>query len=126
MKQIEQVYTINAPINKVWQAFVDPEIIDQWGAGSAEMDATEGGKFSLWDGEISGVNTKIVPSKLLEEDWYGHDHPERCYKVKFVFESVGDSTTVKLSHADVPDDEAQDFEDGWRDYYFNPIKELLE
>ena len=126
MKQIEQDYTIKAPISKVWQAFVDPAIIEQWGAGPAKMDATQGGEFGLWDGDIHGTNTKIVPEKLLEQDWYGHDNPERCYKVSYTFTAAGDTTVVHLSQADVPDDEAQDFEDGWRDYYFDPIKKLLE
>ncbi|HEV7454820.1 MAG TPA: SRPBCC domain-containing protein [Candidatus Saccharimonadales bacterium] len=127
MKQIEKTYTIQAPIAKVWQALTDAKLIEQWGAGPAKMGDTTGGTFSLWGGDIHGTNTKVVPEKLLEQDWYGHDDPSRCYKVSFAFAPLHeDMTTVKLIHADVPDDEAKDFEDGWRDYYFDPIKELLE
>jgi len=127
MKHIHQTYTIKAPVSKVWQALTDAARIEQWGAGPAQMNPTEGGEFSLWDGDIHGTNTKVVPDTLLEQDWYGHDNPERCYKVTYTLKAVdGNTTAVALVQADVPDDEAQDFEDGWRDYYFDPIKELLE
>jgi len=38
MKIIKQKYTIKAPVARVWQAFVDPKIIDSWGGGPAKMD----------------------------------------------------------------------------------------
>jgi uncharacterized protein YndB with AHSA1/START domain len=126
MKNIEQTYTIDAPISKVWQALTDAEIMEQWGAGPAKMDAAEGGEFSLWDGDIHGSNTKVVKERVLEQDWYGHDHPERKYHVSFTLSSDEDTTMVHLLHADIPDEEVKDFEDGWLDYYFNPIKKLLE
>ena len=126
MKQIDLTHTINAPVAKVWQAFVDPSVIETWGAGPAQMSAEEGGQFSLWGGDIHGINTKIVPEKLLEQDWYGHDHPERCYKVKYLFESNGSRTAIHLIHTDVPDEEVKEMENDWRDYYLDPIKKLLE
>src|ERR1700722_18494774 len=74
-KQLEQTYVIKAPLTKVWQALTDAKVAEQWGAGPAKVDAHEGGEFSYWNGDIHGVNTKVVPEKLLEQDWYGHDNP---------------------------------------------------
>ncbi len=65
MKQIEQTYTIAAPLAKVWQAFTDAATAEKWGAGPAKVEAIEGGAFSYWDGDIHGTNTKIMPEKLL-------------------------------------------------------------
>jgi uncharacterized protein YndB with AHSA1/START domain len=126
MKQIEETYIIKASVGKVWQALTDAAVAERWGAGPAKFDLREGGKFSYWDGDIHGVNTKIVPNELLEQDWFGEDRPELSYKVTFRLSSDGELTKVQLVHADVPDEEAKDFEDGWRDYYFDPIKKLLE
>lgn len=126
MKNIEQTYSIKAPVAKVWQALTDDKVMERWGAGPAKMDPTKGGEFSLWGGDIHGTNTKFIPEKILEQDWYGHDHPERKYKVTFTLNLDGAATAVHLLHADVPDEEVKDFENGWRDYYFNPMKKLLE
>lgn len=125
MKQIEQTYTMKAPIAKIWQALTDAGMAEEWGAGPAKVDAREGGEFSYWGGDIHGVFTKLVPEKVIEQDWYGHDHPERKFKVSFNFESNEDVTTVRLTFSGEIEDEQKDIND-WRDYYFDPIKKLLE
>jgi uncharacterized protein YndB with AHSA1/START domain len=126
MKTIDETYQVKAPIDKVWHALTDAALIDKWNAGPAKFDAKEGGKFSLWGGDIHGTNTKLVPNELLEQDWYGHDSPDQCYKVSFALSSNDGITTIHLVHSDVSDNEAEDFRNGWKDYYFDPIKQLLE
>lgn len=125
MKHITQTYAIKAPLKKVWQALVDPEIITDWGGGPAKMDEKEGTEFSLWGGDIHGTNTKVVPYKLLTQDWYegGWVKPSR---VSFTLTHKNEVTTLKLDHKDIPDDAATDIEDGWKTYYLGPMKELLE
>jgi uncharacterized protein YndB with AHSA1/START domain len=125
MKQIEQTYRLKAPIVEVWQALTDASMAEKWGAGPAKVDATEGGEFSYWDGDIHGTNTRVVPEKLLEQDWYGHDHPERKFKAIFTFETDGEITIVHLVFAGDIENEQKDIAD-WQEYYFNPIKALLE
>jgi len=125
MSQIEQAYTIKAPVSEVWRALTDASVAEQWGAAPAKVDATEGGEFSYWDGDIHGINTKIVPEKLLEQDWYGHDHPERKFRAVFTFEAEGNVTTVRLVFTGDIEDEQKDKKD-WQEYYFDPIKKLLE
>lgn len=125
MKQIEQTYMIKAPVTKVWQALTDAAMAEQWGAAPAKVDATEGGEFSYWDGDIHGINTKVVPEKLLEQDWYGHDNPDWKYNVTFRFEEHDGTTTVHMTYAGNILDEKKDIAD-WQDYYFEPIKKLLE
>ncbi len=127
MHTIKQDYTIKAPISEVWKALTEASMAEQWGAGPAKLDANEGGEFSYWGGDIHGTNTKIETEKRLEQDWYGHNYPDRCYKVTFIFEVRGENeTTVRLVQTDVPDEELTDMTEGWPDYYFDPIKKLLE
>ena len=125
MKQTEQTYTIKAPVAKVWQALTDGPTAERWGASPAKVNAVEGGEFSYWDGDIRGVYTKLVPNKRIEQDWYGHDNPTWKYNVIFTFEGDDDSTTVHMVYSGNILDEQKDIKD-WQDYYFTPIKELLE
>ncbi|GDX04035.1 ATPase [Buttiauxella sp. A111] len=72
---------VDAPVEKVWQAYIDPEAIKQWNTASpdwhtptAEVDFREGGPFSFRmeakDGsmgfDFAGVYTQIVPYELIE------------------------------------------------------------
>lgn len=122
---IKQHYVIKAPITKVWQAFVDPKIIEEWGAGPAKMDSNVGMKFSLWGGDIYGTNTEVVPEKKLVQDWYGGPWSEPS-RVTFKLTPKGESTEIDLTHTTLPDGEEDNFEEGWKDYYLGAIKELLE
>ncbi len=126
MKTIEQTYEIKASLTKVWLALTDANTAEKWGAGPAKVDATEGGGFSYWGGDIHGTFTKIEPEKLIEQDWYGHDNSERRYGVSFSLTEGDERTIVRLVHTDIPDDDDEDWAAGWRDYYFDPIKKLLE
>lgn len=125
MKTLEQTYTVKAPVAKVWLALTDANTAEKWGAGPAKVNATEGGEFSYWDGDIHGKFTKIEPEKLIEQDWYGHDNPSWKYNVRFTFEAKDDSTVVHMTYTGDIVDEQRDIDD-WRDYYFAPIKKLLE
>jgi len=126
MQTIEKDYIINAPVSEVWNALTTADMAEQWGAAPAKVDATSGGEFSYWNGDIHGVNTKIESKKLLEQDWYEHDYPERLHKVTFTFEAVDSMTKIHLVQTNVGDDELTSMIDGWADYYFDPIKKLLE
>jgi activator of HSP90 ATPase len=64
MKSIYKKYTIAAPVSEVWRALVDPEYIDDWGAGKAHMDDTNGYEFSLWNGDIYGTNIEVIQEKI--------------------------------------------------------------
>lgn len=125
MKSFKQKYVIKAPLQKIWQALFDPKIIEAWGAGPAKMSEREGANFSLWGGDIYGKNVKVVKEKELVQDWYGGPWLEPS-KVTFIFSNDGESTTVELFHENLPDSEASDFEQGWKDYYLGAIKKLLE
>lgn len=124
MKSIKQEYLINVSIEKVWQALTDSGIIEKWGAGPAKMNS-ELGAFSLWGGDIYGKNTKIIENKLLEQDWISGKwkNPSR---VKFELEEEEGKTKLILSHKDFPEDEGEDLDEGWREYYLGPLKDLLE
>lgn len=125
MKTIKQKYLVNAPLEKVWQALVDPKEISKWGGGPAKMSEEENFEFSLWGGDIYGTNIKVVKEKKLVQDWYGGKW-EKPSKVTFNLEEKGGKIEIELIHEDIPDSEAADIDDGWKRYYLGPLKDLLE
>ena len=124
-KTLKQDYKINAPISKVWQALIDPKLIDAWGGGPAKMSDKIGFEFSLWGGDVYGKNIKVVSEKLLAQDWYGGEWAKPS-KLEFKLSFKDGLTTVVLTQSDIPDSEFDDIADGWKRYYFGEIKKLLE
>lgn len=101
--QITIEATVNAPIEKVWSRWNEPQHItkwafasDDWHAPKAENDIRTGGKFSTTmaakDGSFSfdfgGVYDNVVPNKLIEYTI------EDGRKVKIEFSSAGNQTKV--------------------------------
>jgi activator of HSP90 ATPase len=125
MKTIKQMYVIEAPLEKVWEALVDPKQIDAWGGGPAKMSGEEGVKFELWGGEIWGKNVKVEKQKRLVQEWYAGKWEEPSILTLTLLEKNG-ATVVGLVHENVPDEGAEDIEHGWRNYYMLPLKHLLE
>ncbi len=126
MKTIKQTYHIHAPIDEVWNALVDPRIIEKWGGGPAVMDDKEGTSFELWGGEMYGKNIKVVHGKKLVQEWFGGKWDKASIATFTLKKEDGNKTRVDLVHEDVPDIEAKEIEQGWKDYYLGPLKELVE
>ena len=42
-----------------------------------------------------------------------------------LLESRGETTRLTLRHTHIPDGQAQQYEEGWRDYYFQPMLEYF-
>jgi activator of HSP90 ATPase len=125
MKAFKQKYTINATKRKVWNALVNPKIINKWGGGPSKMTDEVGFRFSLWKGTIFGKNIKVEKNKLLVQEWYGGRWDEPSIVTFEISEEEG-VTTLKLLHEKVPDEEEKDIKKGWKDYYLNPLKDLVE
>ncbi len=125
MEAIKQSYRIKASVADVWQALVNPKIIEKWGGGPAKMNEKVGFKFSLWGGDIHGTNKEVVTEKKLVQEWYGGGWSAPSL-LTFTLHGDTTETTVDLLQEDVPDAEHKNISDGWKDYYMGPLKKLLE
>lgn len=125
MKIIKQRYIILTTPEKVWDALVNPETINKWGGGPVVMSDRAGFEFSLWGGDVYGKNLEVEKNEKLVQEWYS-DEWERPSVVTFSLSSDGHCTEVLLEHKDVPEGEIKDISEGWRDYYLEPIKKMLE
>ena len=124
MKSLKRAYTINAGIDKVFKSFTDEKLIEQWSGSPAQMNVEQDGIFSLWEGQIHGINKKISKSQIVqdwkEEKW---DHYSTV-----IFNLSGDerTTKVELIHEEIPEKSFAGINEGWDKYYMGPMKELLE
>ena len=125
MKAIRQTYLINASLEKAWKALTNPKYIDAWGGGPAKMDDKKGTHFEFWGGDIHGKNIEVTPKEKLVQEWFGGkwDKPS---VVTFSLTKEDDKVTIDLLHTNIPDNEAKDIEDGWKEYFLGPLKEYLE
>ncbi len=114
----------------------DPaDVYDAWTASDrhaamtgepATIDARVGGTFEAGDGYISGTTLELDPTRRIVQSWRTTDFAagDPDSRIEVLFEPVGDGTLVTLHHSSIPDGQSG-YEDGWRDYYFAPMREYF-
>lgn len=125
MRKITRTFNIHVARSHVWKALVDPKILAAWGAGPAAMSARKGAKFSLWGGDIIGRNLEVVKEKKLVQEWQEKNWKVPS-KVTITLKLVRLGTQVRVVHQDVPAKEFEALRKGWKDSYFQPLKQFLE
>jgi uncharacterized protein YndB with AHSA1/START domain len=130
--------TIHAPVSKVWQALVNPEIIKQylfdtdvisdWKVGSPIIYRGQ------WEGkafEDKGEILKIEPEKLLMSTHWSPmsgvpDAPENYHTVTYTLSEKRDGTEVTITQDNnASEEEREHSEQNWRTV-LEGMKKLLE
>lgn len=125
MKTINKKYFINAPVEKVWDALVNPRTIDAWGGGPAVMSEEGEAEFKLWGGDIFGKNLEVIKNAKIVQQWQEKEW-EKPSKVTFALLGKDGKTELSLFHENVPDKEFDSINSGWDEYYLEPLKNLVE
>jgi len=126
MKTIRQSVTIKASPHEVYEALTDSRRHARFTGAKARISRKVGGKFTAYDGYIEGVNLNLVPDKKIVQSWRGSDWPKDHYsKATFSLKKIKNGTHLTFTQSGVPDQYYNDISQGWRDYYWKPMKEML-
>jgi activator of HSP90 ATPase len=126
-QNFRQTVTFKATPHEVYEALMDEKKHGQFTGSEAKIIRKPGGKFKIYDGEIEGENIELVPDKKIVQTWRYSDWPEGVYStITFIFEAIEKGTRITFTQKGVPDDKFEDIKQGWKDYYWSPMKEMLE
>jgi activator of HSP90 ATPase len=86
--------------------------------------AKSGGKFTAWDGYISGRNLDLLTNRRILQSWRTSDF--QSYELdSFLLvrlEEVKGGSKVTIIHAEIPSRLGNSLKHGWIDYYLLPMK----
>ncbi len=125
-KRIRQSATFRASPHEVYEALMDAKKHSTFTGGPAKISREVGGKFTIYDGEIEGENLELVPDKKIVQSWRYSDWPKGHYsKVTFSLDTIDAGTRLTFTQNGIPDDKYEDIKQGWKDYYWGPMKQML-
>jgi activator of HSP90 ATPase len=121
--RIEQVFAGVAP-DRMYAAWLDSDEHTALSGSEASVDPVVGGRYTSWDGYIEGQNLVLEHGRRIVQSWRASDFPDGApdSRLEVRFEAEKGGTRFVLLHSEVPRDQRDDFEQGWRDYYLEPMQ----
>ena len=95
----------------------------------ASVSREIGGAFSAYGGSISGQNLELVPDQKIVQAWRctATGWPEDHYStLAITLEDVDGGTQLTLNHEDVPDPSYDECNEGWRQAYWEKMKQTFD
>ena len=128
-KTIEQTVTFNAVPHEVYEALMDSEKHSRFTGARAIISRKVGGEFSAYDGALSGTILELVPDVKIVQSWRGSDDgwvPGHYSTATFSLEATDGGTRLTLVQTGVPEQSVEQIAQGWQDYYWAKMKQMLE
>jgi len=113
---------------EVYQAYIDPKKHSQFTGSEATGKPVVGGKFTAWDGYISGKFLELEEGKHVVQEWKSTDFPEGASpsRLELTFREVPKGTEIVMIHSNVPKDQEDETAEGWTEFYWAPIKQYFK
>jgi activator of HSP90 ATPase len=124
-EKIELSDIIPATPEQIYAAWLDPAEHEAMTGGEATMERPEAGAvFSAGDGYIWGKNLELEPHRRIVQSWRTSEFPDDApdSRLEILLDDAPEGTRVTLIHSEIPEGQGAQYEGGWRDYYFTPMK----
>lgn len=117
----------NATPKQVYAAYTDPKKHGEFTDSRATGKPKVGGKYSTWDGYIFGKYLELEDGKRVVQDWTTTDWEEgySASKLELTFKAAPEGTEITMVHSGVPKAQASEVEQGWIEFYWNPLKQYF-
>ena len=119
---------VPAKASVVYKAWLSTKGHSAMTGSTAKVIGKVGGKFSAWDGYIFGTTLELTPNERILQAWRTTEFPEEApdSRLEIILEEVKGGTEITLAHSNMPDDQVEDYRQGWEDFYFKPMMEYFE
>jgi len=126
-KNIKQGIMIKASAHAVYEALMDSKQHAKFTGEPAKISRSVGGSFTAYGDYASGKNLELVKDKKIVQSWRASDWPEGHYsEITYLLKPAKNGTKLMFSQKGIPTKEVKSVADGWKMYYWQPLKQMLE
>lgn len=128
MEKLKMSVVLPATPKKVYDAWLDAKAHSAFTGGKATASKKIKGKFSAWDGYITGVNIDLKEGKKIVQAWRTTEFPDDA--LDSILEvslapKAGGKTTLTLTQTNIPKGQSAKYKGGWKAHYFESMKEYF-
>jgi activator of HSP90 ATPase len=127
VKTIKQTVEFKSSPREMYELLMDSKKHSSFTGARAVISDKVGGKISAYDGWIEGENVKLIKNVEIVQKWRGSDWPNGVYSVvEFKLKKTpSGGTELNFVQTGVPDEFAEDIDNGWKDHYWDKIKKKI-
>ncbi len=118
---------IPASPEEIYHAWLSSDGHSGMTGSPAQVSDQVGEEFTAWDGYIQGKNLELEPHTRIVQSWRTTEfsNSEADSRIEVTLVPVGEKTRLTLHHSGLPPHGGQ-YEEGWVESYFEPMKEYFE
>ena len=112
---------------EIYDALINAKKHSAFTGAKATCVARVGGKFTAWDGYITGANLELERGRRIVQEWKTTEWPAASPPSRLVwtFAAKRGGAEVTMVHSKVPASQAESYRQGWIDYYWTPLQEYF-
>lgn len=119
--------TFQVPVDVIYHAWLNSDEHTKMTGGQAKCSNLVNGNFSAWDDYIFGTNIELINNAKIVQSWRTAEFEEQDANSELIIElvQVDQGCALTLTHRNIPDHQP-DYERGWIEHYFNPMKKYFQ
>ncbi|MEP6795939.1 MAG: SRPBCC family protein [Saprospiraceae bacterium] len=128
-RTIKQTINFPATPEKLFDMLMSGKTMSAFHGGKTTMNKRANGKFTVFDGYCHGYNIELDPGKKIVQAWHfkeegwPDDHFSTC---TFLLTPTSKGTKLTFTQTDVPASAYDGLNEGWKEYYWEPIQLAIE
>ncbi|MCI4349401.1 MAG: SRPBCC domain-containing protein [Thermoplasmata archaeon] len=127
VRNLRQTVNIRASPRAVYEALVNAREHARFTGAPARLVARVGGRFSHYGKDLEGVVIRLERNRRITLAWRSSDWPKGHHSIAdFVIEKVRGGSRLVFSQFGIPSAKFRDIAEGWKDFYWTPLKSYLE
>ena len=124
MQTFEKKFKVHAEAEVIYAALTHPLTIELWSGYPAIMNDQPDTEFSLWEGDITGINLEMERGKKIVQEWFFGEQEERSI-VTILISQEKQVSQVTVKHTNIPDDAYENIKEGWEKYYMGAVQKFF-
>ena len=127
-KTIKHKVTFSAPPATIYSWLSDGKKHSLLTGESAVISKVLGGRFSVCNGKVTGINVDLKPGQRIVQAWRAKDFPPEAFSMAtfLLRETSRGGTELTLIHRGVPKEFIHRTEAHWKKRYWEPLKVKVE
>ena len=125
----KQQVTLNATPQAIYDILMDSKAHTTLTGAKAKISTKAGGAFEVYDGYAFGKNIDLLPGKRIVQTWRAKEDKwpaDHDSIIVFELKALGKGRMkLVFEHREVPAAMADNFKQGWTDFYWTPLKKMF-